>query len=77
MAVLLSAASLADIPTVPPERCHAMKGDRKGQYAVNVVHPYRLVFEPDHDPVPRSADGGVDLAAVTAIVIIEVVDYHD
>ena len=25
-------------------RCHALKGNRKGQYAVDLVHPYRLVF---------------------------------
>ena len=26
-------------------RCHHLKGDRKSQYAVDLVHPYRLVFE--------------------------------
>lgn len=26
-------------------RCHPLKGDRKGQYAVDLVHPYRLVFK--------------------------------
>lgn len=26
-------------------RCHQLKGDRKDQYAVDLVHPYRLVFE--------------------------------
>ena len=25
-------------------RCHALKGNRKGQYAVDLEHPYRLVF---------------------------------
>ena len=25
-------------------RCHALKGNRKGQYAVDFEHPYRLVF---------------------------------
>ena len=29
-----------------------------------------------HDPVPRLADGGIDLGHVTAITIIEVIDYH-
>ena len=26
-------------------RCHPLKGNRKNQYAVDLVHPYRLVFE--------------------------------
>lgn len=26
-------------------RCHPLKGNRKNQYAVDLVHPYRLIFE--------------------------------
>lgn len=26
-------------------RCHPLTNNRKGQYAVDLVHPYRLVFE--------------------------------
>ncbi len=26
-------------------RCHPLSGNRSGQYAVDLVHPYRLVFE--------------------------------
>lgn len=37
---------------------------------------YRLVFTPDHDPVPLLDDGGIDRASVTAIRIEEIVDYH-
>ena len=50
--------------------------DRKDEFAVDLVHPYRLVFRPDHDPVPRKDDGGIELEAITAIEIVEVVDYH-
>ena len=25
-------------------RCHPLKGDRLGQFAMDLVHPYRLVF---------------------------------
>jgi len=35
-----------------------------------------LIFRPNHDPVPITADGGIDLRAVTAIVIVAVEDYH-
>ena len=45
-------------------------------YAVDLVHLHRLVFQPSHDPVPRLADGGIDVGHVTAITIVEVIDYH-
>ena len=25
-------------------RCHPLNGNREGQYALDLVHPYRLVF---------------------------------
>jgi len=37
---------------------------------------WRLIFEVDHDPIPRLDDGGIDLDKVSAIRFIEVVDYH-
>ena len=44
-------------------RCHPLTGNRKGQYAVDLVHPYRLVFE-KHGNVIQIAH------------IMEIVDYH-
>ena len=76
MAVLEAAANLALAPETPPERRHQLKGKRADQYAVDLAHPKRLVFVPDHDPVPHRDDGGVDLDLVKAIMILEVVDYH-
>lgn len=76
LAVLKNARTLSRAPTGRPERCHLLKGDRKGQYAVDLVHPFRLVFEPGHEPVPRDADGGVDTERVTAVTIVAIVDYH-
>jgi proteic killer suppression protein len=76
MAVLHAAAHLGLVPTTRLERCHQLNGDREGQFAVDLVHPRRLVFEPDHDPVPRLQYGGVDKSQVTAILILDVVDYH-
>ena len=76
LAVLRNARDLAMIPTQPPERRHQLSGKRSGQYAVDLVHPHRLVFQPNHDPVPRLADGGIDAGHVTAITIVEVIDYH-
>ena len=76
LAVLRNARTLALVPTSPPDRRHLLIGRRSGQYAVDLVHPFRLVFEPNHDPVPRTEDGGIDINQVTAITIRGVVDYH-
>ena len=76
LALLNSARTLADVPSTPPERCHPLKAEREGQFAVDLVYPRRLVFKPNHEPVPQKDDGGIDPAKVTSIIIIEVVDYH-
>ena len=44
-------------------RCHPLKNNRKGQYAVDLVHPYRLVFEKHGDEIQIAH-------------ILEIVDYH-
>ncbi len=44
-------------------RCHALINNRKGQYAVDLVHPYRLIFE---------KNGNV----IQVAHIMEIVDYH-
>ncbi len=76
LAVLRNASNLYLVPTSRPERLHQLSGNRKGQFAVDLVHPQRLLFEPNHDPVPENEEGGIDKDQVTAITIIEVTDYH-
>ena len=76
MAVLRAARNLALVPTTPPDRRHQLSGDRDEQFAVDLVHPYRLVFEPSHEPLPRKHDGGIDTEKVTMITILDVIDYH-
>lgn len=44
-------------------RCHSLSQNRKGQYAVDLVHPYRLVFE--------KIGNKIQIAN-----ILEIVDYH-
>jgi plasmid maintenance system killer protein len=75
LAQLRAADNLAIMGCLPPARCHQLVGDKRGQFSVDLKHPYRLVFAPVA-PVPRLPDGGIALARVTAIVIIERVDYH-
>jgi len=73
---LKAAPSLATVPPHPPQRRHQLSGDRKEQFAVDIKHPYRLVFAPNHNPLPQKADGGIDLGQITAIIILNVEDYH-
>lgn len=44
-------------------RCHPLKGDRKGQYAVDLVHPQRLIF------TKRGRE-------IQIVNIMEITDYH-
>ena len=67
---------LADMRTLPQAHCHVLKEDRKGQFAVDLDHPYRLIFEPANQPVPKLPDGGIDWDRVTAVKILEITDYH-
>lgn len=72
----IAAETLADMRHIPAARCHELKGNRSGQLAVDLDHPRRLIFRPNHDPVPTQDDGGLDWSAVTSIVILDVIDYH-
>ena len=76
MFVLQAALNLSQVSNKKPERCHQLKGDRKGEFAVDLKQPHRLVFIPDHEPVPKLENGGIDLKSVTDIIILGVEDYH-
>lgn len=76
MIVLDAAPSLAEVPLIRPDRCHALQGQRQGQYAVDLKQPYRLIFSPDHNPLPETKEGQLDLTQVTCIKILSVEDYH-
>lgn len=72
-----AADNLAQLFKIPAARCHQLKGKRKGQFAVDAKHPFRVIFKPDNNPVPCKEDGGIDIEQVTAILVLEVRDYHD
>ncbi|RLC11426.1 MAG: killer suppression protein [Deltaproteobacteria bacterium] len=80
LAELRAAKSLMDFwpPKSGPSRCHELtQGRRRGQLSMDLDHPYRLIFIPDHGPVPRHEDGGLDWSLVTAITILGVEDTHE
>lgn len=78
MKVLKNANTLADVPHLPPERCHQLKENRDEEYAVVITNQWRIVFVPNHDPIPRKeGDNGIDLTKVTKIQITWIGDYHE
>ena len=74
---IYAADTLADLYKLPQARCHKLKADRERQYAVDVVHPYRLVFEPAGTPESYMEGAEVIASKVTRVRLLEVVNYHD
>ena len=73
---LRALVSLHDAASVPHLHLHQLKADRDEQFALGLLGGQRLVLEVSHDPIPRNADGGIDVAAVTEVTVVEIVDYH-
>lgn len=73
---LYAAPFLADVQANPSANCHALKGERAGQWAVDISANYRMIFEINHNPVPVNKDGSVNTLKVTDIMITETTDYH-
>jgi len=72
----MRAADNLEIMMTLPGRCHPLKADRKGLWALDIDQPYRLLIKPVIDPLPISKDGWIDLTKVTAVCIVAVEDYH-
>ena len=68
--------NLAVLMTLPQARCHQLKGNRRGQFSVDLKHPFRLILEPAVDPLPKLKDGGLDLQRITNMRILAVEDTH-
>jgi len=47
--IIKTASSLDDLSKLPGLRCHPLKGDRSGQYAVNLTGFHRLIFTVEGD----------------------------
>jgi toxin HigB-1 len=71
---LESASRVSDLTVGSP---HPLKGNRSGQFALDLAGGWRLVFAPDHDPLPVHSDQSIDWSQVTIICIEFIGDYHD
>ncbi len=74
LADLEAAAAVSELVAGRP---HPLKGDRQGQFAVDLAGGRRLVFEPIHDPCPCLENQAIDWLRVTRIRIVFIGDYHD
>jgi proteic killer suppression protein len=61
---------------LPAVNCHALSGDRKGEWAVTISANHRLIFEIAHEPIPLKGNDSVDAIRVTDIRITGTTDYH-
>ena len=77
MMELVAADTLSDVSHLPPPRCHELSDNRKGQFSVDLQHPYRLLFIPANEPLPFNNDGGLDTKRITEVEIIEITDTHE
>jgi proteic killer suppression protein len=74
LADLAAAGSVRELVAGRP---HPLKGDRAGQFAVDLEGAKRLVFKPANDPIPCNEDGSIDWSKVTHVCIVFIGDYHD
>lgn len=71
---LLAVGSVRDLVAGRP---HPLKGDRLGQFSLDLEGAKRLVFKPADDPIPSMEDGSIDWSKVTQVRIVFIGDYHD
>ncbi len=73
----LEAADNLETMRYLPGRCHELRGNLKGCFAVDLRGSFRLIFRPEgHIDRYKKPDGGIDWNRVVAIRIEEVQDYH-
>ena len=71
---LVSASCVGELSAGRP---HPLKGDREGQFALDLYGGMRLVFVADNLPTPLHQDGSVDWRLVTRILIVYIGNYHE
>ena len=73
---LYLADTLEDVRYLPGHY-HELKENRKGQWACDLDHPYRLIFEPHENPIPTDADGRYQWIEIKEVEIDEITNYHE
>lgn len=73
---LRDADTLEDVRHLPGHY-HPLKIPRKGQFACDLDHPYRLIFIPQQNQIPTNKDGQYIWIEILGVEIIEIIDYHE
>ena len=76
LTLLRTAPSLFDISRLPPTRLHQYKGDREGEWSIDISPNWRIVFEIDTSGEKQTKDGEADTKSYTAIKILSIEDPH-
>ena len=69
------ANTLEDVRLLPGNY-HELTSTRKGQWACDLDQPYRLLFEPQENPIPTDESGKYIWLEIKGVEIIEITDYH-
>ena len=72
---MIDAANVAVLRTLAGH-FEELQHDLKGSMSVRAHGGMRVVFRPYAQPPATKADGGLDLVAITAIVVESIQDYH-
>jgi len=75
LSALLAASTLEDLRSAPG-RLHELKGDRAGQYSIDLDGPYRLILEAVGDD-ETSAPGNTAWSQITTVRIHSIEDTHE
>lgn len=76
LAVLKNAPTLDKVPVTPPNRCHRLTGGRKGAVRGRSRRPVQARLRTGARVGEGGESGDPDQGGVTAVTIVEVVDYH-
>jgi proteic killer suppression protein len=57
-------------------RCHELKGDYIGRFALDLVHPHRLIFRPVDEAKAFLDGNSISWGKVVEVEILEITDYH-
>ncbi len=67
-----AANTLQQIPSDPPPRCHRLRNNLEGKFAVDVSKNFRIIFE-GYD---KNDQLSVEKLQIVTIQILEITDYH-
>ncbi|AVK61666.1 plasmid maintenance system killer protein [Lactobacillus sp. CBA3605] len=67
-----AADTLQQIPFDPPPRCHRLRNNLEGKFAVDVSKNFRIVFE-GYDKADQFS---VEKSSIVTVQIIKIEDYH-